>query len=153
MQGGIVIIIVFALFLALIQSTPADAIINPHYKDNCPSCHLKLPDKGADGAMDYHFLAEDIDPTCLICHMDSCCTIAKPHETTHASGIGNWDKKKYGTPKKLPLSNGFITCTTCHFWRRSNNPAPADYKLVRLVEIRPTGVDWTALCHDCHSGL
>lgn len=145
-----IVVVLFTLFLALAPGSPANAVINPHYKENCPSCHLKLPDKGADGAMDYNFLAEDIDPTCLICHADSCCTIAKPHEFTHASGIDRWDKKKYGTPKKLPLSDGYITCATCHFWRRSNNPAPEDYKLVRLVEVSPTGVDWTSLCHDCH---
>lgn len=147
------VVVVFALIFALAPCPPADAITNPHVKDNCSSCHLKLPEKGADGVMDYSFLAEDIDPTCMICHSDSCCSIAKPHESTHASGIDRWDKNKYGTPKKLPLYDGYITCATCHFWRRSNNPAPVDYKLVRLVEIRPTGVDWTVLCHDCHSGF
>jgi hypothetical protein len=147
------IVTLVVLLLALFPCSAAEAIINPHYKDNCPSCHLKLPEKGADGATDYHFLAEEIDPTCLVCHMDSCCSIAKPHETTHASGMDRWDRSKYGAPKRLPLFDGYITCATCHFWRRSNNPAPEDYKLVRLVAIRPTGVDWTALCHDCHSGL
>jgi hypothetical protein len=148
-----VVAVVLALFITLAPCATAGAINNPHFSEHCPSCHLKLPDSGADGAIDYHFLAEDIDPTCLICHMDSCCTIARPHESTHASGIDRWDRKKYGTPKKLPLTDGYITCATCHFWRRSNNPAPEDYKLVRLVAIRATGVDWTALCHDCHSDL
>lgn len=143
--------VAFALFLALTPCSWANAIINPHDKDSCPSCHLKLPDKRANGVTDYNFLAVDIDPTCLICHEDACCTIAKPHHSTHASGIDRWDRAKYGAPKQLPLSKGYITCVTCHFWRRSNNPAPEDYKLVRLVDIRPTGVDWTALCHDCHS--
>ena len=146
-------VMALTFFLALAPCLPVEAIVNPHYKDNCPSCHLKLPDKGSDGVTDYNLLAEDIDPTCLICHMDSCCTIAKPHESTHASGIDRWDKRKYGTPRKLPLSGGYITCVTCHFWRRNNNPAPEDYKLLRLVEIRPTKVDWTVLCHDCHADL
>jgi hypothetical protein len=146
-------VLILTLALSLLNSAQAGAIVNPHYEEHCRSCHLKLPEKATDGAVDYHFLAEDIDPTCMICHSDSCCTIAKPHESTHASGIDRWDEKKYGRPKKLPLSDGYITCVTCHFWRRSNNPAPQDYKLVRLVEIRSTGVQWTALCHDCHSEM
>lgn len=145
--------VVVALIFLLAPCPPAGAIINPHYRENCPSCHLKLPEKGPAGAMDYHFLAEEIDPTCLICHKDACCSIAGPHESTHASGIDRWDRKKYGTPKKLPLSSGMITCATCHFWRRSINPARQDYKLLRLVEIGPTRLDWTVLCLDCHSTL
>jgi hypothetical protein len=148
-----IVVMILTLFLALAPGVPAAAINNPHYTDNCPSCHLRVPDRNPEGVVDYNFLAEDIDPTCLICHLDSCCTIATPHESTHASGIDRWDKKKYGAPKKLPLSNGFITCVTCHYWRRSNNTAPEDYKLLRIVEIRPTKVDWTTLCHDCHTGL
>lgn len=148
----VIVAILSLLFFPLLRA-PADAIVNPHYEEHCSSCHLNLPAKGTDGVMDYNFLAGNIDSTCMICHSDSCCTIAKPHESTHASGIDRWDEKKYGKPKKLPLSDGYITCVTCHFWRRRNNPAAQDYKLVRLVEIRPTKVDWTALCHDCHSDL
>jgi hypothetical protein len=141
---------VLAISFGLVPCFPAAAITNPHYTEHCPSCHLKLPEKGSDGEMDYNFLAEDIDPTCMICHSDECCTIAKPNQFTHASGIDRWDEDKYGTPQVLPLFDGYITCVTCHFWRRSNNPAPVDYKLVRLVEITPTGVRWTVLCQDCH---
>jgi len=127
------------------------AIVNPHYDDeSCGSCHLKLPEKGTDGSLDYNFLGEEVDPTCMICHEKNCCTIAGPHETTHASGIDRWDEEKYGRPEKLPLSDDFITCATCHFWRRSNNPKPDDYKLLRLVQIGSTSVDWTNLCADCH---
>ena len=64
--------------------------------------------------------------------------------------IDDWDEEKYGVPEALPLFDGFITCATCHFWRRGNNPKPKDYKLVRLVEITSTGIDWTPLCQDCH---
>jgi len=40
-----------------------------------------------------------------------------------------------------------LTCNTCHLHRR---PQGRDYKLVRLVEFTPTGVQWTNLCQDCH---
>lgn len=135
----------------ILLASPASAILNPHYDANsCGSCHLKEPTAGQGGAMDFHFLGEEIDRTCMICHTQDCCSIAKPHEATHASGIDKWDKRKYGQPEKLPLTDGYITCVTCHFWRRANNPASEDYKLVRIVAIKPTGVDWAGLCVDCH---
>ena len=144
----------FALLLALLLPCAEGlAIVNPHIGDGrCNSCHTKVPATGPDGTIDYNFLAEDIDPTCMICHDRECCTIAKPHQSTHPSGIDRWDKKKYGTPEKLPLSNGYITCATCHFWRRAINPSAQDYKLVRMVEISASGIDWTKLCSDCHKG-
>lgn len=138
------------IMVLLMSASPSRAIVNPHYTDSCGSCHIQEPSTGPDGEMDYKFLAEDIDPTCLICHEQNCCTIAKPHERTHASGIDDWDRDKYGTPEILPLSDEFITCATCHFWRRANNPKPDDYKLLRLVEIQPNKIDWTSLCQDCH---
>jgi hypothetical protein len=143
-------IVLLAIPIVGIFASPVIAIINPHYEEHCPSCHIQNPEKQADGSMDYNFLAEDIDPTCLICHEQECCTIRKPHESTHASGINDWDEEKYGIPQQLPLSDGYITCATCHYWRRSNNPSPKDYKLVRLVEISDTSIKWTVLCHDCH---
>lgn len=141
----------FAVLLALLIPSGGLAIDNPHLGEGrCNSCHLKVPAAGPDGKLDYNFLAEDIDPTCMVCHSQECCTIAKPHQTNHPSGIDRWDKEKYGTPTKLPLSNGSITCVTCHFWRRANNPSAQDYKLVRIVEISTRSIDWTKLCADCH---
>lgn len=141
-----------SLAVVLFWLRPAAAIVNPHYDDNsCGSCHLRTPTPGPGGAMDYRFLGEEIDRTCMICHEQACCTIAGPHQSTHASGIDRWDRQKFGYPKTLPLSDGHITCATCHFWRRNINPAPQDYKLVRLVDIRSTGVEWTRLCQDCHA--
>lgn len=137
------------LVVLLLDATTVSGIVNPHYIDHCSSCHRSLPAPGEGGEMDYHFLAEDIDPTCLICHEDACCTIGKPHRT-HPSAIDSWDQERFGEPDRLPLADGYITCVTCHFWRRANNPGPEDYKLVRLVDIRPTSIDWTVLCLDCH---
>lgn len=142
-------IISLAALLAGVAA-PAAAIVNPHYEEHCTSCHLQAPERGADGKVAYNFLAREIDPTWMICHEQGCCTIRKPHASTHASGLRGWSREKYGMPRVLPLFDGYITCATCHFWRRSNNPAPQDYKLVRLVRISATGVDWTALCKDCH---
>jgi len=42
---------------------------------------------------------------------------------------------------------------TRRHWRRSNNTAPEDYKLLGFVEIRPTKIDWTVLCHDCDTDI
>lgn len=147
--------LVFALLLStLLPGGEVRAVVNPHFEDNhCNSCHLRLPAAGADGKMDYSFLAEEIDPTCMICHSQGCCSIAAPHQTTHASGIDKWDRQLFGRPEKLPLSDGFITCVTCHFWRRAINPAAQDYKLVRLVEISSRGKNWTGLCLDCHKKM
>ena len=142
-----------AALAILLFGVPAAAIVNPHYDDDsCGSCHLRLPAEGSDGKMDFGFLGEEIDPTCLICHEQECCTIAKPHQSTHPSGMEEWDERKYGSPETLPLSDGHITCATCHFWRRANNPRDEDYKLLRLVDISPTGIKWTVLCRDCHKG-
>jgi len=133
---------------ALVLAAPAAAVINPHSdEDSCLSCHLEEP---PSGAADVELLAGGIDETCLVCHRNECCTIAKPHEQTHPSDIDSWDKRKYGEPAQLPLQDGRITCVTCHFWRRAKNPSPADYKLVRIVQILSTRVDWTGLCQDCH---
>ncbi|HWR96846.1 MAG TPA: hypothetical protein VN317_00335 [Candidatus Methanoperedens sp.] len=139
------------LFLMQVSAVQAQAMVNPHYdQKSCGSCHLQEPSAREGGGMDYHFLGEEIDRTCNICHTQDCCTIAGPHQGTHPSGIDRWDERKYGRPKELPLFGGYITCATCHFWRRDNNPKPQDYKLVRLVDIRPTKIDWTLLCADCH---
>ena len=146
-------VLFFAVLLAatLLAAAPAASVINPHYDENtCGSCHLSEPEQGADGEMDYHFLGEDIDPTCNICHEKKCCTIAAPHESTHLSGTDRWDEEKYGTPEDLPLFDGYITCATCHFWRRANNPSEQDYKLLRLVKVEDTKINWAGLCLDCH---
>ncbi len=143
--------LLMSLALVLLWAAPTAAVVNPHYDENsCGSCHLNQPTAGPDGGMDYHFLGEQIDRTCMICHGQGCCTIAGPHQSTHPSGIDRWDKEKYGVPQKLPLTDGYITCVTCHFWRRANNPEKQDYKLVRLVEIKPSKIEWTVLCADCH---
>lgn len=137
-----------AAALALLLRAPAAAVIDPHHDaDSCLSCHPQAP---PPGARDVEFLAGDIDETCLVCHRNECCTIARPHESTHPSGISHWDKRRFGEPERLPLQDGQITCVTCHFWRRDNNPLAEDYKLLRIVRILPTRVDWTLLCQDCH---
>ncbi len=146
---SLVMAIVLLAGLALPGTAPASEVINPHVGDHCRSCHLRVPEQGADKPKDYQLLGEEIDPTCLICHERACCTIGTGHQT-HPSGIDTWDKTKFRPPATLPLSGGYITCATCHFWRRELNPAPKDYKLVRLVNISGTKIDWTVLCHDCH---
>jgi hypothetical protein len=141
-----------ALFI-MAPRVPAAAIDNPHDTDNCPNCHLKTPDKGPAGVIDYSFLAEDIDPTCLICHRDSCCTTAKRPESTHASGIDCWDKKKVRHPEEAPplgqlhhLPHPPLRKARRQHGTRGLPAAPAQGDPL-------TGMDWTVLRHDCHADL
>lgn len=142
----------FILVFMLFPDTGYSAeMLNPHQGRNCGSCHVGEPSMGPDNQMDYRFLAEDIDPTCMICHVEKCCSIGEEH-LSHPSAIDTWDQSRYGVPKDLPLQDGHITCVTCHFWRRELNTAPDDYKLVRMVTITTRSIDWTNLCKDCHKG-
>jgi hypothetical protein len=139
-----------ATLLAASTAWSADPI-NPHFGDHCDVCHAAIPSRNAAGGMDYHFGGEDVDPSCLRCHGESqrCCSIGA-EGFTHRSGIDRWDRRKYGRPRRLPLMDGYITCTTCHFYIRAANPAPRDYKLVRLMAFVNDAPDWAALCTDCH---
>ncbi len=148
LKNAFLVPILCAGLLVPAPAMPAD-IINPHEGKHCLSCHVREPVREGGEITDYSFLAKEIDPTCMICHGPGCCSIgSKDH--THASGIKHWDVKLYGAPRKLPLKDGYITCVTCHFWRRDLNPEPEDYKLLRIVKITKRGIDWTELCHDCH---
>lgn len=147
----IIPVILFVTGMLLSVPSFPQNIINPHEGDHCGSCHLKDPVLGPDEEMDYNFLAEEIDPTCMICHDKKCCSIGEKHRT-HPSGIDEWDRDKFDQPENLPLSSGYITCTTCHFWRKDLEEKAREYKMVRIVNVTERGIDWTVLCLDCHRG-
>jgi hypothetical protein len=140
-------------------ASPATAVTNPHVDtadgSSCLFCHVKGFDTPEVSKSGYTLLESTIDAVCLRCHTkNECCRIGQEHKggldigaNSHPSDIEGGDIKRASLPETLPLQGGKMTCNTCHFHRR---PAGQDYKLVRLVSIKDTEIDWTALCQDCH---
>jgi hypothetical protein len=139
---------VFLVLLLVFSSASAFALLNPHVKpEPCGSCHTKTPTKDDGGAGNYFLLKDTIDDTCHVCHETVCCKPGSLHGFNHPSDVDKWDWKKFRRPKTLPLHNGKITCSTCHF---HSIPEGDSYKMVRIVKIDGKSIDWTELCHDCH---
>ncbi len=148
---------ILAVLLAL-TAMSAPAIVDPHDESDpqrCRSCHTQAihdPDR-REG--EYHLLTASVDGVCLICHRkEECCRVGQEHleklflgEHTHPSDLRVSRVGREHRPRTLPVHDGRITCNTCHLHDRGK---PEDYKLVRLVISKRTGVDWTPLCHDCH---
>lgn len=131
-------------------SVPSFGLLNPHIKpEPCDSCHSKVPTKEDGEAGDYFLLKDTIDGTCHVCHEKTCCKPGSLHGINHPSNIRTWDWKLFRRPKTLPLHNGYITCSTCHF---HSKPEGGTYKMVRIVKIDGKKIDWTNLCTDCHIG-
>ncbi len=126
----------------------ARAADNPHVEPaKCLACHAKVPTAQDGDRGDYFLVKDTIDDTCRACHSDSCCKAGEIHLTDHPSNINTWDRKLFRRPKTLPLFDGYITCSTCHFYRQAQGSA---FKLVRIVTVDGKNIDWTELCHDCH---
>lgn len=147
-----------ALFAVLLCPIAVFAIDDPHDEvnpDRCLSCHSKLigPEGARDGEL--YLLKDTIDGLCLICHLkEECCRTGQAHQAlpgyighSHPSDLDVREVDRASRPQTLPLQRDRITCSTCHLHLRRK---PADYKLVRMVTIKDTGVDWSALCADCH---
>ncbi len=144
-------ILLFLPLLALhFTPFPAGAVLNPHVKpEPCGSCHTRVPTQEEGEAGDYHLLKDTIDDTCQVCHVAKCCSPGSLHGISHPSNIKDWDWKVFRRPKTLPLHNGYITCSTCHFHSIPEGPS---FKMVRIVSVEGKKIDWTGLCRDCHSG-
>lgn len=140
----------------------AQALIDPHDEGDprrCGSCHTPAIRTQPVRDGEYHLLTETVDGVCLVCHRkEECCRVGQEHQDrrlqpgigiTHPSDLPVAEVPAAQRPRTLPVFGGRITCNTCHYHDRRR---PADYKLVRLVVIRNTGVDWTHLCADCHDG-
>lgn len=146
------------MILTVILALPAAAIVNPHDQsdpDRCRSCHTPEINEVEPGGEEYYLLTDSIDDTCLICHKkEDCCVIGQEHQkklligkNSHPSNIPAGDVARKHLPKTLPLQDDTITCSTCH---EHNRRESGDYKLVRMVIVKETGIDWTPLCGDCH---
>ncbi len=141
----------WGVFFLLCSTLPAVAgVLNPHLKpEPCLSCHTKVPSKAEARAEKYFYLKETIDATCKVCH--DCCRVGAIHiEMNHPSDFADWDRNRFTAPKSLPLHNGKITCNTCHHHRAPDEPT---IYLLRKVKVGDRfGMDWSALCDDCHVG-
>lgn len=148
-----------ALF-CLLGASPAAAIIDPHTAapDGCLRCHRLVPTAAESRSGDYRLLEETIDATCLRCHVKTeCCDLGQRHVekplsigVSHPSDLDLSKVPRSERPKTLPVHDDKITCNTCHLHQRQT---PRDYKMVRLVVFRGSGIDWTPLCSDCHPKL
>ena len=149
---------VSAFFAVILQALFALALINPHDENaagRCLSCHTREMVLATGAPGNPLLLRDSIDGLCLICHLrQDCCKTGQEHSAlpgyighSHPSDLDVRSISRASRPKTLPLQNDRITCNTCHLHDRQK---PDDYKLVRLAQIKATGVNWTALCHDCH---
>ncbi|UCG37942.1 MAG: hypothetical protein JSV00_06995 [bacterium] len=123
-------------------------IIDPHTEPaQCQSCHHATPTQEDVSGGEYHLLGGGIDETCHMCHPYDCCRIYALKGHNHPSNVGEWDTENFNEPRTLPLYDGLITCSTCHVHRKGDGEG---YRMVRLVRVTLSGVDWTRLCTDCH---
>ncbi len=135
------------------------ATVDPHdpaLEDRCSHCHLACIAEPARPTGQLCLVADTPDGTCLACHSSGdCCQTGQSHQgrvtdlgNSHPSDIPLAEVSPDQRPRRLPSFAGRITCNTCHLHDRRPT---GDYKLLRVVAVRPTGVDWTALCTDCHA--
>jgi hypothetical protein len=137
--------VAFLLGLLLVLASKSSSIINPHIKpEPCDSCHTKIPSPEDN---EFFLLKDSIDETCHVCHEKTCCKPGSLHGANHPSNIRDWDWKVMKRPKTLPLFGGYITCSTCHL---HSKPEGKSHKMVRIVKVDDTGIDWDGLCLDCH---
>lgn len=153
--SGKVLVPCVAIILVLLWAATSRGLINPHVEPaNCESCHVKIPSQEEAERGDYFLLKETIDSTCHICHEYTCCKVGSLHEKerNHPSNIDRWDRNKVAEPKTLPLFDGYITCSTCHYHRK---PEGGDYKMIRILKKNVLGDlrNWEGLCVDCHIKL
>jgi hypothetical protein len=126
----------------------APVTCNPHTsadRESCLSCHTVIPvaDDAACGV--FRLTRDTVDETCRCCHRQVVCALG-PDRVEHLSDAETWNCQG---PKTLPLNDGRITCTTCHYRMK---PEGGDYKMVRNVALVDGKPDFTKFCADCHPG-
>ena len=155
MKRGTAVIIAILLTLtvgAWVGNASSIEIIDPHAEPaTCSSCHSENPTEEDVQSDEYRLLADTIDDMCHICHPYDCCRINSLKGHNHPSNVSKWDVENFTEPENLPLFNGMITCSTCHYHRKADISGQG-YKMVRLVAVSLERVDWTKLCGDCHIG-
>lgn len=140
----------FLLPSLLAFSRPAIALtIDPHDSpDGCLVCHIAVPGPEDAAEKRYHLVANSIDETCNRCHAESACALGV-NRTAHPSSLLMWDSRIHTGPhpRTLPLHEGRIVCTTCHYRTRQ---ADEGYRMVRKAAWYDGQPDLTAFCADCH---
>lgn len=160
LRGSGIFAAVLAASLALAIAAPAaETVTNPHdttKPDYCLDCHDEsIYRHGCDDPAGFCLLADSVDGLCLLCHIaEDCCRTGQQHQSRlylgkmrHPSDIDVSRAKKAYLPKSLPIHNGRISCRTCHLHTRKT---PRDYKMLRIVKLTGSDVDWSVLCADCH---
>jgi hypothetical protein len=136
------------LFLFAAQPVFGFGVVNPHEsmeETACLSCHYSVPVAEDSACGEYRLLKDSIEATCRSCHPGELCALGVGR-VVHLSGIETWKSRG---PRTLPLYEGKITCTTCHYRLK---PAGEDFKMVRNVVFRDGNPDLRPLCADCHEG-
>lgn len=117
--------------------------INPHWKDvMCVACHDAEPEKGAPHLK----MGGDVNATCKRCHNSEFA-----RKELHPVGMS--PSSKISVPDYMPLTDGKLTCETCHI---SSIQQEARKKNSKVAEENPTflrkglGPSRNAFCFRCH---
>jgi hypothetical protein len=138
---------VLSLFLCMSSVPFALAADNPHVSmDACPACHVDIPTPEDAFAQEFRLARGSVDDTCRTCHADTACALGLGR-VVHPSGIDEWDRRICDGPKTLPLFEGRISCTTCHYYLK---PVGNDFRMVRNVKFYDGQPELSGLCADCH---
>lgn len=117
-------------------TTSTNIHFNRYY---CTECHLDIQDKGKKPLVRF----ADFTQTCR-CHGYT------PDTYTHPVGVTLSPEKKAKIPPRYPLTDGRITCKTCHDLRLQCRD---DETLARtnraFLRINPY-LSRTAICYQCH---
>jgi len=146
---------------ALLFSAPwtdAEEIVDPHNTriTECTDCHtVDIYTEDCHERDGFCLTAKSVENLCLRCHVkEECCRLGQDHQAqlflgvrNHPSNVDLRDVNPAHLPETLPIHDGRITCRTCHLHSRAEE---SDYKMLRLVELEGSEVDWTVLCQDCH---
>jgi len=125
-------------FFSFAKSSPD---INPHWKGTfCDTCHKSNPEGRVGGAIDFR---ADFVNICKRCHAERMAT-----PELHPVGITPSSKIK--VPKIFNLSDGKMTCVTCHNFALQNSSDPAlRRKNPKFLKGGPY-TNRTQICYKCH---
>jgi hypothetical protein len=118
--------------------------INPHWRGTfCLSCHDKMPKKGETPT----FLFDgDIIKVCNRCHDTEEATA-----DIHPVGMVPSDDETISIPKEFELTNGVLTCATCHDLKTQTELNEEERKRNPLFLRGGPYYDRTDICFKCHN--
>jgi len=116
-------------------------LINPHWKGTfCDTCHKSNPEGKVGGVIDFR---DDFIAICKRCHAARMATPElHPVDITPSSNIK--------VPKDFILTDGKMTCVTCHNFALQNQSDPAvRRKHPKFLKGGPY-TNRTQICYKCH---